>query len=60
MICAPKFFQNVLRHSLHRGNRAYRHEYRRFDFGMRRKEAAGARLACGFFNLEGDGHSLGL
>ena len=50
----PKFFQNVLRDAFYRRHRSYRHEYRGFNYAVRRDQAAQAGSAADGFNFKGN------
>ena len=56
----PEFFKNVLRNALDGGQRADRHEHRRFDLPVRGEQAAGTGRAGSRFDVKLEGHSLGL
>jgi hypothetical protein len=55
-----QFFENVLRHCLHRTHGAHGHENWRLDFAMRSEQASQARGAGGLLYLELRGHRLRL
>jgi hypothetical protein len=54
----PEFLENILRHAFNCRYRADGHEYRGFDFAMRREQPAGASSACAGIDMKLYGHCL--